>query len=110
MNLQGEFEGMNLTSIFQLLYNDQKTGVLTVESLEKESKVYFNRGTIVYATSSVKISKIGFLIKEDGLISTRQLRECLKVSQEKKTIYRKDSCREWLYFRFSFRKIYQKAG
>ena len=84
MNLQGEFEGLNLTSIFQLLCNDQKTGLLIVKSNEKESKVYFNKGTIVYASSSVKTSRLGFIMKEDGVITAKQLKECLYRAQEKR--------------------------
>jgi len=48
MNLQGDFEGLTLASILQLLCNDQKTGVLTVSCNKEESQVFFEQGTIIY--------------------------------------------------------------
>jgi hypothetical protein len=82
MNLQGDFEGLTLASILQLLCNDQKTGVLTVTSGEEESRVFFEQGTIVYASSSLKESRLGFLIRNDGVISAQQLQKCLSLARE----------------------------
>jgi hypothetical protein len=82
MNLQGDFEGLTLASILQLLCNDQKTGVLTVTSGEEESRVFFEQGTIVYASSSLKESRLGFLIRNDGVISVQQLQKCLSLARE----------------------------
>ncbi len=83
MDLKGNFEGQNLTSIFQLLYTDQKTGFLRVSSDDKESRVYFNQGTIVYASSSMKKARLGFLMIQDGIISSKQLKECLALAKER---------------------------
>ena len=60
MNLQGDFEGLTLASILQLLCNDQKTGVLTVTCGDEESRVFFDQGTIVYASASLKEARLGF--------------------------------------------------
>jgi len=84
MNLQGDFEGLTLASILQLLCNDQKTGVLTVTSGDEESRVFFEQGTIVYASSSLKESRLGFLIRNDGVISAQQLQKCLSLAKEEK--------------------------
>lgn len=77
MNLQGDFEGLTLASILQLLCNDQKTGILTVTRGKDKSKVYFDQGTIVYATAAVKQARLGFLLRNDGIISVKQLQKCL---------------------------------
>jgi len=84
MNLQGDFEGLTLVSILQLLGNDQKTGVLTVTSGDDKSRVFFQQGTIVYASASQKSSRLGFLLHKDGFISSSQLQKCLSMAREER--------------------------
>jgi hypothetical protein len=84
MNLQGDFEGLTLASILQLLCNDQKTGVLTVSCDDAESKVFFEQGTIIYASASLKEARLGFLMRTDGVISAPQLQKCLAHAKENK--------------------------
>jgi len=84
MNLQGDFEGLTLASILQLLCNDQKTGVLTVTSDDDESRVFFDQGTIVYASASLKEARLGSLMRADGVISAEQLQKCLIIVKEEK--------------------------
>ncbi|MCM2286776.1 MAG: DUF4388 domain-containing protein [Desulfobacula sp.] len=84
MNLQGDFEGLTLASILQLLCNDQKTGVLTVTSDAEESRVFFDQGTIVYASASLKEARLGSLMRADGVISADQLQKCLALAKEEK--------------------------
>lgn len=84
MNLQGDFEGLTLASILQLLCNDQKTGILTVTNGEENSRVFFDQGTIVYATSPLKQARLGFLLQNAGVISGRQLSKCLAYARENK--------------------------
>lgn len=84
MNLQGDFEGLTLASILQLLCNDQKTGILTVTNGEDSSRVFFDQGTIVYATSHLKHSRLGFLMQNSGVISGQQLSKCLAYARDNK--------------------------
>jgi hypothetical protein len=84
MNLQGDFEGLNLASILQLLGNDQKTGVLTVSCDDDKSQVFFEQGTIIYASASLKEARLGYLMRTDGLISAQQLQKCLVFAKEEK--------------------------
>lgn len=84
MNLQGDFEGLFLTSILQLLCNDQKTGLLRVTSGDNECKVFFEEGTIVYASGSQKESRLGYILRRDGIISAEQLQKCLSLGREQK--------------------------
>ena len=84
MNLQGDFEGLFLTSILQLLCNDQKTGVLRVSSGNNECKVFFEEGTIVHASGSQKESRLGYILRRDGVISAEQLQKCLTLGREQK--------------------------
>ena len=85
MNFQGDFEGLALASIFQLLCNDEKTGILTVTGNDDTSRVFFNNGTIVYATASLKEARLGFLLRTNGVISEQQLKKCLDLAKESKT-------------------------
>lgn len=85
MNLQGDFEGLTLASILQLLCNDQKTGVLTVTCEGEESRVFFEEGTIIYATASLKEARLGYLMRNDGVISAQQLQKCLAQAKETKS-------------------------
>lgn len=80
MNLQGDFEGSFLTSILQLLSDDQRTGTLSVGSGEKECKVFFREGTIVYAQSSQKQFRLGSLLRRHNIISENQLQEALRLT------------------------------
>jgi len=82
MNLQGDFEGLTLASILQLLCNDQKTGILRVTCEEEESRVFFEQGTIIYASSSHKEAKLGVLMRKDGILSAQQLQKCLGLARE----------------------------
>lgn len=82
MNLQGDFEGLTLASILQLLCNDQKTGVLRVTCEEEESRVFFEQGTIIYASSSLKEAKLGVLMRKDGILSAKHLQKCLALARE----------------------------
>ena len=84
MNLQGDFEGLNLSSILQLLCNDQKTGVLAVSCDKEESKVFFEQGTIIYASAFLEEARLGFLMRNDGIISAKQLQKCLALGRENK--------------------------
>ncbi|MBI4794072.1 MAG: DUF4388 domain-containing protein [Deltaproteobacteria bacterium] len=77
MNLQGDFDGAFLTSILQLLYDGQNTGILRVTCGRKECEVIFQGGMITYARSSQAGSGLGALLARDGIISTEQLRDAL---------------------------------
>ncbi|CCK80570.1 DUF4388 domain-containing protein [Desulfobacula toluolica] len=84
MNLQGDFEGLTLASILQLLCNDQKTGVLTVTCDDEESRVFFEQGTIIYASASFKEARLGSLMRNDGIISAKQLQKCFALARQEK--------------------------
>lgn len=82
MNLKGDFEGLTLASIFQLLFNDEKTGVLTVTGNSDESRVFFQNGSIVHAAASMEEARLGSLLRSDGAISEQQLKQCLNLAKD----------------------------
>jgi len=84
MALTGNLETFYLTTILQLLHNDQKTGILRVMRDDEEIKVYIQEGAIIHATRSQGKNRLGDLLVKHGIITEKQLKDCLKHSQEKK--------------------------
>ena len=77
MSLKGNLDTFFLNSIFQLLNADQKTGILKVQNTQKQVKIYFQDGDIVYATGNQKENRLGYHLQSSGLISSEQLDACL---------------------------------
>ena len=87
MPLSGNFETFNLNSIFQLLSNEQKTGVLKVKNEEKEIRIFLKDGEIIYATGSQENERLGHFLKSSGIVSEEQLQAALTKSKaEKKAV------------------------
>jgi hypothetical protein len=84
MPLSGNFETFNLNSIFQLLGNDQKTGMLKVKNEDKEIRIYLKDGEIIYATGSQKNDRLGYFLKSSGIVSETKLQAALKKSRAEK--------------------------
>ena len=84
MPLTGNLETFKLNSIFQLLNDDQKTGVLKVRNEDKEIRIYIKDGEIIYATGSQKQERLGQFLKNNDLISQKQLLASLKKAKTQK--------------------------
>jgi hypothetical protein len=82
--LQGTLESIYLASILQLLCNDKKSGLLRVWTKEDEVRIFFEQGTIVYTTGSQRSTRLGYLLRSEGLIPEEQLWFCLELAREKK--------------------------
>jgi hypothetical protein len=81
MSLKGNFETFNLNSIFQLLSDDQKTGVLTAKNEQREIRIYIKDGEIIYATGSQKQDRLGYFLQNKDIISAEQLHATLQQSK-----------------------------
>lgn len=84
MSLKGNLDTFFLNSIFQLLNADQKTGILKVQNTQKQVKIYFQDGDIVYATGNQKENRLGYHLQSSGLISSEQLDACLAQGKREK--------------------------
>ncbi|MFC1591868.1 DUF4388 domain-containing protein [Thermodesulfobacteriota bacterium] len=82
--LQGKIQSIYLSSILQMLCNDKKSGTIRIWRDEHEVKIYLHDGTIVYAVSSLKEHRLGYLLRSNDIISAEDLRKCLDLSQKKK--------------------------
>lgn len=84
MHFKGNFEPSSLVSILQLLNNDEKTGLLRLTNGQNEVKIFFKNGSIVYAAGAKKKNHLGFILRNKGIISNKQLKEALMLSNQKK--------------------------
>ncbi len=84
MLLKGNFETFFLTSILQLLCNDQKSGILRLKKQEHEIKIIFKEGDIVYAVGSAKETRLSFSLLKRGLVSKKQVEECLRLAKARR--------------------------
>lgn len=82
MALRGNIETFYLASIFQLLCNDQKTGILKLRSGEKKVDVFFQEGQIVHATGSEKDMRLGHLLRTQGVLSGDDLQKMVELAAE----------------------------
>ena len=82
MSLTGTLETFNLSSLLQLLSNDQKTGVLRVTDSLNEVNIYLKDGIIVYASSSQERLRLGRVLVNSGEISEQTLRSCLRLAKD----------------------------
>jgi hypothetical protein len=83
MSLKGKLETFFLSSILQLLYNDKKTGMLRVVGKTEEVPVVIKDGAIIYALGSKKESRLGYLLRTQGVLSEEQPSKCLLTAKEK---------------------------
>ncbi len=84
MLLKGNFESFFLASILQLLYNDQKSGILRLKNEGNEIKIIFKEGDIVYAVGSAKETRLSFSLLKKGLVSKSQVEECLRLAKTRR--------------------------
>lgn len=82
MPLSGNLETFHITNVLQLIHTDQKTGILNVTWKNEAIKVYIREGNIIHATKSHEKNRLGDLLVKNGIITEKQLKECLKTSKK----------------------------
>lgn len=84
MSIKGNLETVYLPTILQMLSSEDKTGILRLQKEDNEVHIYIQNGFIVYATESGKKIRLGDMLKQNGILSSKQIQECLKESIESK--------------------------
>ncbi len=84
MALEGNLETFYLSSLFQLLSNDKKTGNLRITHDDDVVTVHFCEGTIVSATSSDNEKHLGYLLRSEGVIGSMELEKHLQIARNRK--------------------------
>jgi hypothetical protein len=81
MPLRGDVKTFSLPAIVRMIYEEEKTGLLTVSGSNRGSSIYFRGGKIIYTTGTLaKGFRLGELLKANKLISENKLQEMLKVA------------------------------
>ncbi|MBI5543577.1 MAG: DUF4388 domain-containing protein [Deltaproteobacteria bacterium] len=88
MALSGTLKDFGISDIFQLIGQQQKTGVLHLTEKDEEVHVAFKDGNIVRAECATRKRKelLGDMLVRAGLVSERQLQEALE--DQKRTLKR----------------------
>ena len=84
MALEGNLETFYLSSLFQLLSNDKKTGKLRITHDDDVVTVHFCEGTIVSATSTDNEKHLGYLLRSEGVIGSIELEKHLQIARNRK--------------------------
>jgi len=84
MDLTGDLKTFFITTILQLMHSNAKSGVLRVWREAEEIRIFLQNGAIIYAMKSQHDNRLGQLLKQQGLISDKQLKECLIIGKEKR--------------------------
>jgi hypothetical protein len=82
--LQGDIKDFSVVDILQLLYQQQKSGILTISEKDNQVEVLFDRGHIVSANLKKKSEheNLGEMLVKANLISRKQLTNALEVQRE----------------------------
>ncbi len=80
MALQGTLEDFGIADIFQLIGQQQKTGVLVLTRKESVVHIHFTEGSIVLAEvqNRDKSERLGQMLLEAGLLTEANLNEALR--------------------------------
>ncbi len=84
MPLQGNLKTVPLSSVLQLLCNENLTGVLCVKSEFTEYQMVINEGDIICATESRKKDRLGVLLVQEGHLTKEQVLNSLEIAKQKK--------------------------
>ena len=84
MALKGNIETFYLSSIFQLLAGDKKSGILTIADKDRIVRIYIKNGNIVYAVGTQKEVRLGYLLRTKGIISADELQTSLTLAKQRK--------------------------
>lgn len=86
MALEGSLKDFGLADIFQLIYLQKKTGILTMKNASAEAKVLFEKGLVVKAeTSNLEgLNRIGQILARSNKITQDQLKEALDKQHDSK--------------------------
>jgi hypothetical protein len=82
--LQGDIKDFSVVDILQLLYQQQKSGILTISEKDNQVEVLFDKGQIVSANLKKRSEheNLGEMLVKANLISRNQLTNALAMQKE----------------------------
>lgn len=82
MSLVGNLEDLGLGDILQIVSLSRKSGILLLQSRNREGKIVFLNGQVIRATSSVLSENLGDLLVRRGLLDIETLKEALLLQKK----------------------------
>ena len=83
MSLVGNLEDLGLGEILQIVSLSRKSGVLQLNSCEREGRVIFHDGQVIRASASTFPENIGDLVLRAGLADMATLKKVLVIQQKR---------------------------
>ncbi len=81
-HLQGKLSENALAEVIRELYTNRKTGILHIEKEETCKRIYFKKGSIVFANSDVNEDRLGEFLIRSGEIDRKAFERSSQVSKE----------------------------
>ena len=83
MSLVGNLEDLGLGEILQIVSLSRKSGVLQLNSLDREGRVIFHDGQVIRASASTFPENIGDLVIRAGMVDIVTLKKALVIQHER---------------------------
>ena len=78
MSLVGNLEDLGLGEILQIVSLSRKSGVLTLESLDRQGKIYFSDGQVTRACVNSRRENLGEVLVHRGVASADQVADAVR--------------------------------
>ena len=82
MSLVGNLEDLGLGEILQIVSLSRKSGVLQLNSRDRDGRVIFSDGQVIRAMASTFPENLGDLVLRNGLADMETLKQALVIQQE----------------------------
>ena len=82
MSLVGNLEDLGLGEILQIVSLSRKSGVLQLNSLDRDGRVIFHDGKVIRASASTFPENIGDLVIRAGMVDLETLKKALVIQHE----------------------------
>ncbi len=83
MSLVGNLEDLGLGEILQIVSLSRKSGVLQLNSLDRDGRVVFHDGQVIRASASTFPENIGDLVIRAGMVDLGTLKKALVIQHER---------------------------
>ena len=82
MSLVGNLEDLGLGEILQIVSLSRKSGILSLQNLNREGKIFFQNGQVIRATSTAFRENVGDLLLRKGVVDVDTLKKALFIQRQ----------------------------
>ncbi len=83
MPLKGDLSTIPITTVLQMLCDENKTGVLRAQNGAKQVKFFIQDGAVLCVMGTLERARLGSILRNSNLISKEDLGRCLEIAREK---------------------------